>query len=43
MLIGALRVPMRKGALARIDLDRPLRPAGGILRWLVPPDLVLDR
>ena len=24
-------------------LDLPLRPAGGILRWLVPPDLVLDR
>jgi phosphohistidine phosphatase len=43
VLVGALRVPMRKGALARIDLDMPLRPAGGILRWLVPPDLVLDR
>ncbi len=43
VLVGALRVPMRKGALARIDLDLPIRPAGGILRWLVPPDLVLDR
>ncbi len=40
VLIGALRVPMRKGTLARIDADRPLRPAGGILRWLVPPDLL---
>jgi phosphohistidine phosphatase SixA len=40
VLIGALRIPMRKGALARIDADRPLRPAGGILRWLVPPDLL---
>lgn len=43
LLVGALRIPMRKGALARIDADLPLRPAGGILRWLVPPDLVLDR
>lgn len=43
LLVGALRVPMRKGALARIDVDLPLRPAGGILRWLVPPDLVADR
>jgi phosphohistidine phosphatase len=43
VLVGALRIPMRKGALARIDADLPLRPAGGILRWLVPPDLVLDR
>jgi phosphohistidine phosphatase len=43
LLIGALRIPMRKGALARIDVDLPLRPAGGILRWLVPPDLVFDR
>ena len=42
-LVGALRVPMRKGTLARIDADLPLRPAGGILRWLVPPDLVSDR
>jgi phosphohistidine phosphatase len=39
-LCGAGRVPMRKGALARIDADRPLRPGGGTLRWLVPPDLL---
>lgn len=43
LMVGALRIPMRKGALARIDADLPLRPAGGILRWLVPPDLVADR
>jgi phosphohistidine phosphatase len=43
VLVGALRIPMRKGTLARIDADLPLRPAGGILRWLVPPDLVADR
>lgn len=33
-------VPMRKGALARIDTDRPLREGQGTLRWLVPPDLL---
>ena len=40
ILCGAARVPMRKGALARIDVDRPLQPGGGTLRWLVPPDLL---
>jgi phosphohistidine phosphatase len=39
-LCGAGGVPMKKGALARIDADRPLRPGGGTLRWLVPPDLL---
>ena len=33
-------IPMRKGALARIDVDRPIRPGGGTLRWLVPPELL---
>jgi phosphohistidine phosphatase len=40
ILCGASRVPMRKGALARIDAERPLEPGGGTLRWLVPPDLL---
>jgi phosphohistidine phosphatase len=40
ILCGASRVPMRKGALARIDVGRPLEPGGGMLRWLVPPDLL---
>jgi hypothetical protein len=31
---------MRKGALARIDVERPLEPGSGELRWLVPPDLL---
>jgi len=39
-LCGAPSVPMRKGALARIDLERPLAAGGGTLRWLVPPDLL---
>jgi hypothetical protein len=33
---------MKKGALARIDLRDGLRPGGGQLRWLLPPDLVPD-
>jgi phosphohistidine phosphatase len=40
ILCGASRVPMRKGALVRIDVPRPLEPGGGTLRWLVPPDLL---
>ena len=38
-LVGA-PIPMRKGALARIDVERPLAPGAGELRWLVPPDLL---
>lgn len=37
-LCDAGDVPMRKGALARIEIGRPLRPGGGTLRWLLPPD-----
>lgn len=40
MLCGAGNVPMRKGALARIDIRRPLQPGRGELRWLLPPDLL---
>ena len=29
---------MRKGAFARIEIDRPLKPGAGTLRWLLPPD-----
>jgi hypothetical protein len=31
---------MKKGALARLEVALPLQPGGGILRWLVPPDLL---
>jgi hypothetical protein len=31
---------MRKGAFARVDLARPIQPATGVLRWLLPPDLI---
>jgi phosphohistidine phosphatase SixA len=37
---GTAGVPMRKGAFARIEVDRPLQPGAGTLRWLVPPDLL---
>jgi phosphohistidine phosphatase len=40
LLSGAARLPMRKGALARIDIERPLEAGRGTLRWLVPPDLL---
>ena len=39
-ITGARQIPMRKGALARIDTLRPLSPGSGTLRWLVPPDLL---
>jgi len=38
LLCDAENVPMRKGALAKIEVDRPLRAGGGTLRWLIPPD-----
>jgi phosphohistidine phosphatase len=38
-LVGA-PILMRKGALACIDVERPLSPGEGDLRWLLPPDLL---
>jgi phosphohistidine phosphatase len=32
-------IPLRKGALARVDLDGVVAGAG-ILRWLIPPDVL---
>jgi phosphohistidine phosphatase len=39
-LIGSENVPMKKGALARIDAERPLSAGAATLRWLIPPDLL---
>ncbi len=39
-LTGAPRISMKKGALARLDVELPLRAGLGRLRWLVPPDLL---
>lgn len=39
-LSGATDLPVRKATLVRIDVSLPLRPGSGILRWLLPPDLL---
>ncbi len=39
-LVGVSELPLRKAALVRIDLRRPAGPGRGILRWLLPPDLL---
>lgn len=40
LLTGASLSTMRKGAIARIDMPRPLEPGSGVLRWLLPPEVV---
>jgi phosphohistidine phosphatase len=40
ILCDTSRIPMRKGALARIEVGRPLEAGAGTLRWLVPPDML---
>ena len=39
-LCATSTIPMRKGAFARLDAERPLRSGEGTLRWLVSPDLL---
>jgi phosphohistidine phosphatase len=39
-LTGLPELTLRKGALVRVDAERPLEPGSGLLRWLVPPDLL---
>lgn len=41
-LLAGAEVPMRKGAIARIDVEQPLTPGQGVLRWLLPPELIPD-
>ena len=43
LLVGASEIGMRKGAIARVDLARPIEPASGLLRWLLPPELIPTR
>jgi phosphohistidine phosphatase len=38
-LSGTLRLPLKKAALARIDVALPLQPGAGVLRWLLPPEV----
>jgi phosphohistidine phosphatase len=40
-LAGVAELPIRKGALVRIDVVPPLREGQGVVRWLVPPELLL--
>jgi phosphohistidine phosphatase len=43
-LLGVPAIPMRKGAIARIDLPgRSVAAGGGILRYLVPPEILPGR
>jgi phosphohistidine phosphatase len=39
-LTASPAVTMKKGAMLRIDVERPLEPGGGSLVWLVPPALL---
>jgi phosphohistidine phosphatase len=39
-LLGVDDLPLRKGALARLEAEQPLTPAGATIRWIVPPDLL---
>ena len=39
-LLGARGIVMRKGALATIEVRRPLAIGEGTLRWLVPPEIL---
>jgi phosphohistidine phosphatase SixA len=39
-LTGLHWFAVAKGTLVRIDADRPLRSGEGLLRWVVPPDLL---
>jgi len=40
VLTGSGAMTMKKGAIIRIDVDRPLVAGGGSLAWLVTPDLL---
>ena len=37
------QLEMKKGAFARIEIDRPLQAGGGTLRWLLSPDVLKGR
>ncbi len=39
-LTGSPAIRLRKGALAVLDVERPLTAGSAELRWLVPPDLL---
>ena len=42
-LLGVSVVPMRKAAVARVDFEGQVRSGQGVLRFLVPPELLAGR
>jgi len=42
-LVGVAVIPMRKGALARVDFEGRIRSGRGVLSYLVPPELLAGR
>jgi phosphohistidine phosphatase len=42
-LTGAPSLSMKKGAMLRVDVGRPLRAGTGRLAWLVTPELLKER
>jgi phosphohistidine phosphatase len=43
-LLGVPAMPMRKGAIARVDLpDHTVSPGAGVLRYLLPPELLPEK
>ena len=40
VIAGVEALPLRKGTLVRIDVTPPISESSGLLRWLVPPDLI---
>ncbi|MEO8570733.1 MAG: histidine phosphatase family protein [Chloroflexota bacterium] len=39
-LLGWTGIEMKKGAIVRVDIERPLAPGEGSLAWLVTPDFL---
>jgi phosphohistidine phosphatase len=42
-ILAGAELEMKKGALATVEVDRPLRAGAGRLRWLIPPDALKGR
>jgi len=40
LLTGAGAITLKKGAMARVDIDRPMALGTGVLAWLIPPELL---
>ncbi len=38
--LTGIEILLKKGSMLRVDIDGPLAPGAGRLRWLLPPDLL---